>query len=211
MAVIVTWLKTYRHIREAAAAGVSVGISETLLQYGALYFAVLCVVSLIGGLIALVPRFQAGTPLGSFTSTLPNVVLSRFLINLRQVDSTDRSSPGTTRPSQFSALNFHAPSSIIGNLGEPLTDGEEDLHNEENDNIGSCEDCTITVAESGDDKGTSDTPAINSGGIEEVCLPFRPTTGIVTMCSDNYRLLVAVTVTYASAWRSMVLWDEYGS
>ncbi|KAJ3551466.1 hypothetical protein NM688_g4685 [Phlebia brevispora] len=125
IAIAITWFKTYHHVQQASFAGVNVTFSTTLLQYGTLYFIVLFIVNLAEGLIAIVPAFQTINPIGAFTTVLPNIILSRFLINLRQVDSPEPDS--AARSSHFSAPSFRRPSvsSIVGNLGEMLPDGEE--------------------------------------------------------------------------------------
>ncbi|KAJ3545710.1 hypothetical protein NM688_g5595 [Phlebia brevispora] len=125
--IAVTWIKIYRHVRQASSAGISVGFSTTFLKYGTLYFIVIFAVNLTSGLILLVPALQLTSIIGIFTFSLPSVVLSRFLISLRQAEATKTSE--ITRFSQISVPHFHAPSNpaIIGNLGEPLMDAEEDI------------------------------------------------------------------------------------
>ncbi|KAJ3540632.1 hypothetical protein NM688_g6200 [Phlebia brevispora] len=129
--LVTTCFKTYRHVREAASIGMRVGFGATLLQYGVLHLAILCAVGLVDVLITLNPSFQWGNPITTISSVFPNIVISRFLIGLREIDN-----PGTSdaaRFSRFSAPNFRVPTlpSIVGNLGEPLTVGEEIPNNEE--------------------------------------------------------------------------------
>ncbi|KAJ3553445.1 hypothetical protein NM688_g3610 [Phlebia brevispora] len=148
IAIAITWIKTYRHVREASSVGIRVGFGATLLQYGTspafldecrlisipsegtLYFIILCISNLAQGL-SLFPLFEAIEPANVLLNIFPNIVLSRFLINLRQVDSAPSSS--VVRSSQFSTPNFRVPSipNIIGNLGEPLVHHEENVENEE--------------------------------------------------------------------------------
>ena len=71
-------------------------------------------------------------------SSLPNVMLSRFIINLRQIDtvSSDMFAEVTNeRTPHFSDANFRMPSfgSILDNLGEPIASREEDGQNVETD------------------------------------------------------------------------------
>ncbi|KAJ3559718.1 hypothetical protein NM688_g174 [Phlebia brevispora] len=127
IAITITWIKTYCHVRDASAIGIQVGFSATLLEYGTTYFIVLFVVNLLNGLILLVPSLESKNPISPFLSVLPNLILSRFLINLRQVDTPNTSE--VARLSRFSAVKFHMPSipTVIGNLGEPLADGAEEV------------------------------------------------------------------------------------
>ncbi|PSR71655.1 hypothetical protein PHLCEN_2v12508 [Hermanssonia centrifuga] len=65
----------------------------------------------------------------SVTSTLsesaltnaPPILMSRFILNLRQVNESANSNDDTLGNfSQFSAPAFRIPASVAGNLGEPL-------------------------------------------------------------------------------------------
>lgn len=62
----------------------------------------------------------------------PPIMLSRFLINLRRVDSPQTTSFANESPSGFSVPNFRIPTmdDVVGNLGEPLdfeyTMGDDD-------------------------------------------------------------------------------------
>ena len=51
--------------------------------------------------------------------SLPPVLLSRFIINLRQVDSPSTNPSVNQRSSRFSIPNFHMPNmdDVVGNLG----------------------------------------------------------------------------------------------
>ena len=59
---------------------------------------------------------------------MPSILISRFIINLRQLDDHENEgTAGTTtmpagRFSQFSVPNFRIPTAddIVGNMGEPL-------------------------------------------------------------------------------------------
>ena len=62
-------------------------------------------------------------------ATQPPVLLNRFIINLRSLNSPSLSQDSSTRQhwSRFSAPNFHVPDSgsFLGNFGEDLQDGRE--------------------------------------------------------------------------------------
>ncbi|KAJ3527944.1 hypothetical protein NM688_g8058 [Phlebia brevispora] len=128
VALVTTWLKTYRHVRQAASIGVSAGFGATLIQYGTLYFVVLLVVNILLLITFLDPSVAIFTnAMNVFTSVLPNIVISRFLLNLRQVDS-ERPSNTVASLSTF-VPNIRIPTlpEVIGNLGEPLVSGDEVL------------------------------------------------------------------------------------
>ncbi|KAJ3553986.1 hypothetical protein NM688_g3335 [Phlebia brevispora] len=130
---------TYRHVREASSIDVNVGFGGALLRYGSLFF------------------------------TLPNIILSRFLINLRQINAPESGSAANF--SRFSPPNFRMPStpsmpSIIGNLGEPLADNEDDLDDEDYVVADADEDGTGAAVNSGEEVETSDVMDIGRGEIE---------------------------------------------
>ncbi|KAJ3551549.1 hypothetical protein NM688_g4635 [Phlebia brevispora] len=123
--IVTTWIKTYRQVKHAASVGMNAKFSRTLLEYGTLYFLVICAVNVANLLVFLIPS-QSANPTGLFIATVPSIVLSRFLINLRQIDRP-RINDATYNP-ELSVSNFHALtlSSILGNLGESLSDETRD-------------------------------------------------------------------------------------
>ncbi|KAJ3556415.1 hypothetical protein NM688_g2039 [Phlebia brevispora] len=167
VAITITWVKTYHHVQEASSVGVNVGFSATLLRYGTLYFIVLFIVNLIDGLVVLEPSLVIADPLSVISQILPSIILSRLLINLRQINAPEASS--AARFSRFSPPNFRMPSisSTIGNLGEPLADHEDDVDDEEHVVAEAYEDGAGAGINSGEEAGTS---VMNIGAreIEEV-------------------------------------------
>ncbi|KAJ3552740.1 hypothetical protein NM688_g3994 [Phlebia brevispora] len=134
-AIVVTWLKTFQHVRRAASVGIGAGLGATLIQYGTLYFCVVLVVNILPLVTFLTPSLNLFTDgMTNFMTILPNILISRFLINLRQVDM--QGSNDTIDCSRFSTtLNFRVPTlpEFIGNLGEPLANGDEDQDDEDQD------------------------------------------------------------------------------
>lgn len=59
------------------------------------------------------------------------ILISRFLINLRQADRPDNMTE-ISRFSKFSIPNFHVPTtaSIVGDMGEPLEHGLSDIEDD---------------------------------------------------------------------------------
>ena len=64
----------------------------------------------------------------------PLVLMNRFIINLRSINTAGSSqdSSGRQHWSRFSAPNFHIPDSFLGNIGEDLQDGHEPADNDLN-------------------------------------------------------------------------------
>ncbi|KAJ3528793.1 hypothetical protein NM688_g7946 [Phlebia brevispora] len=171
IAITITWIKTYRHVREASSAGANVDFGAALLQYGSLFFIVLFIVNLIDALILLAPSLQSADTVAAFTDVLPNIVLSRFLINLRQINAQESGS--AARFSQFSPPNFRMPSisSIVGNLGEPLADNEDDFEDDEDHVVAEVyEDGTHAAVNSGEEVEMADVMDIGRGVIEQVLI-----------------------------------------
>ncbi|KAJ3558745.1 hypothetical protein NM688_g741 [Phlebia brevispora] len=113
IAVAATWRKTFRHVTQAASVGVSVSLSATLIQYAAIAN-------------SLKPSATVSTSaIDEFTTMLPNILISRFLIDLRYVHPPTPSD--LSGPSHISTPHFRIPSlpEIIGNLGEPLASVDE--------------------------------------------------------------------------------------
>ncbi|KAJ3557933.1 hypothetical protein NM688_g1205 [Phlebia brevispora] len=144
VALVTTWLKTYRHARQAASVGIRVTFAATLMRYGTLYFAVLAAVNILPVIILVTPPSTSlASAMNALITILPNIVLSRFLINLREVESPAPSS--ISRFSQFSAPSFRVPTlgEILGNLGEPLANDGEDLDAEAHGGESEvCEECS---------------------------------------------------------------------
>ncbi|KAJ3557930.1 hypothetical protein NM688_g1208 [Phlebia brevispora] len=127
--IAMTWIKTHRHVKQAASVGIRSNFGATLLQYGTLYFVTLCVVNILPLVIfsnVSVTGWASG--ISVLINMLPNILISRFLINLRRVESPAHSD--TSRFSHFSAPRFRVPTlpEIIGKLGECLSsDAEPDM------------------------------------------------------------------------------------
>ncbi|KAJ3524837.1 hypothetical protein NM688_g8494 [Phlebia brevispora] len=175
VAIIMTWIKTYHHVREASSIGIHAGFSTILLHYGTMYFVVLGLTN-IADVILLIPSLELVNPAAVFLHSFPNIILSRFLINLRYINTAETSEIAAF--SQFSPPNFRVPTlpSIIGNLGEPLAIGDERDDDADDDHEGgvnadTCKDCTRDVGHTGDNEGMSSDVDIADGQIEEVREP----------------------------------------
>ena len=65
--------------------------------------------------------------MGSPLAIQPPLLMNRFMINLRSINTAGSSQGSSARQhwSRFSAPNFHIPDSFLGNIGEDLQDGHE--------------------------------------------------------------------------------------
>ncbi|KAJ3553604.1 hypothetical protein NM688_g3518 [Phlebia brevispora] len=82
------------------------------------------------------PSLELFDPANTFLSILPNIVLVRFLIRLRQINSIQADSAAHRSLSSASDFHTFALSSIIGNLSELLADDDDD--DEQDGNSGEC-------------------------------------------------------------------------
>ncbi|KAJ3547094.1 hypothetical protein NM688_g5437 [Phlebia brevispora] len=128
--VAATWSKIYRHSREAAALSMRVGYGMILLRDGSIYFLTLLLLAIVELPLETVPSFQAANPVIAITQPLQPILISRFLINLRQVDNSATDVVNTRDLSRFSIPNFRTPTmqDIIGPMGEPLYHGEQEVN-----------------------------------------------------------------------------------
>ncbi|KAJ3526724.1 hypothetical protein NM688_g8225 [Phlebia brevispora] len=186
IAITITWIKTYRHVREASSIGADAGFGAALLRYGSMFFIVLFIMNLTDGLVMLavclvfchnsqhrtdivvygfypIPHNTEAAP----SPRLPNIILSRFLINLRQINVPESGS--AARFSHFSLPNFRMPSipSIIGNLGEPLADNEDDRDDEDHVAAEAYAERAGAAVSAGEDVGTSEVMDIGTLETEE--------------------------------------------
>ncbi|KAJ3538254.1 hypothetical protein NM688_g6546 [Phlebia brevispora] len=165
VAIAATWFKMYRHARQAAFTGIGIGFGAILLQYGTMYFLVLSVVNLADLILSLTLPTQLTNPTSIFTSIVPNVVLSRFIINLRQISSEGPSH--LTRFSRFSPVNFRVPTlpspTVVDNFYVPVAKNEDSLvGHEAGGDLGVCESCSSREQIQGRSAGTPGT--LHTGG-----------------------------------------------
>ncbi|GJE90431.1 hypothetical protein PsYK624_065640 [Phanerochaete sordida] len=111
----VTWLRTFNQWREARRLNVSLSVSTCLLRDGT------CGLLAIN-MAQMLTYTVISSPLTSLIDALPPVLMNRFIINLRSLDTTaePQASSHAQRWSQFSVPNFRVPESLLGNVGEDL-------------------------------------------------------------------------------------------
>ncbi|THG94855.1 hypothetical protein EW026_g6695 [Hermanssonia centrifuga] len=101
-----------------------------LLRDGTIYFIALLAMSIAEVLVKTVPAFQNLASVGTVILALQPILISRFLLNLRQAGKP-REDTHSAFNSQFSVPGFRVPTldSIIGNMGEELDHRpEEEIH-----------------------------------------------------------------------------------
>ncbi|THG95249.1 hypothetical protein EW026_g6369 [Hermanssonia centrifuga] len=121
LVLVVTWVKTARNLAEGARIGMRTPLSTMLLRDGTIYFAILFVMNIVQVVVKTALSFQNLNLLTPVIQTLQPILISRFLLNLRQVGSPEIDSQEAFN-SQFSVPGFRVPSlsSIVGNMGEDL-------------------------------------------------------------------------------------------
>ncbi|KAJ3541313.1 hypothetical protein NM688_g6102 [Phlebia brevispora] len=176
--VAVTWLKTYQQVRQAYSIGLR-GVSSTLLKDGSIYFIALLVLNVVQLIIEILPTSVVGNPVAYVTNIIQRILISRFLINLRQAGEGANNSTTLTSFSQFSAPNFRLPSlaaeSVIGPIGEQLDFGEQQTWDEDSENAALSED-TTAVATGNDDEEKPESvsaPGAPHSIIQELCCERR--------------------------------------
>ncbi|THG94701.1 hypothetical protein EW026_g6817 [Hermanssonia centrifuga] len=94
-----------------------------LLRDGTIYFAILLVMN-IAQVVLDTPSFENFSFVTIVIQTLQPILISRFLLNLRQVGSPEIESQEDFN-SRFSVPGFRVPTlaSIVGNMGEDLDHG----------------------------------------------------------------------------------------
>ncbi|KAH9846947.1 hypothetical protein C2E23DRAFT_890400 [Lenzites betulinus] len=134
LVLVITWWRTYGTRKAAAEANIKVSLSTLILRDGTTYFLVLLAMNTLHIALTVSVRF---TWIIALEEPLTTVLVSRFLLNLRAVDS-NHSTDNITNPSFVQhpdggvtgnptryAMSFIAP------LGAPLRHGGSVL--EEND------------------------------------------------------------------------------
>ncbi|EKM54310.1 uncharacterized protein PHACADRAFT_258091 [Phanerochaete carnosa HHB-10118-sp] len=132
--LVLTWIKTFGHWRDVRRANIGVSLTTCLLRDGTIYFIALLVINIAQPLtynfsadLSPVGVFVA-SPVGAFVAVLPPVLINRFMINLRTVESEvpDCSVSVTDWQQGQSTLQFERSMNRLGNIGGPLYDGWSD-------------------------------------------------------------------------------------
>ncbi|KAH9947315.1 hypothetical protein B0H21DRAFT_348005 [Amylocystis lapponica] len=118
--LLVTWANTYKIKKHADRIDVKAPLVTLLLRDGTLYFLLLLLLNILHMALYLANIF---VDMIYFIGPISSVIMSRFLLNLRQVYLTDNiDETRTSTRSNVSDMRFAA--SFVGNLGAPLSYGE---------------------------------------------------------------------------------------
>ncbi|KAI0659907.1 hypothetical protein C8Q70DRAFT_1053716 [Cubamyces menziesii] len=120
LVIVLTWIKTYQMKKEASVLGSGAAFSSLILRDGTLYFGTMLVLNVVH--LIVLQSTDTLDPLPIFVDVFTSILISRFMINLRQVagrGSDDLSSASRFQgTSRFSSVRFAAD--IVGDLGAPL-------------------------------------------------------------------------------------------
>ncbi|EKM49822.1 uncharacterized protein PHACADRAFT_201525 [Phanerochaete carnosa HHB-10118-sp] len=124
--LVLTWIKTFGEWARARRLKVKVSLTTCLLRDGTIYF-----IALLAMNIAQLLAYDSSgvtPPVSTFIMTLPPLLISRFMINLRTADSEvpNHSACIAGTQQELSALQFRESPDWLGNIGETLQDGWSD-------------------------------------------------------------------------------------
>ncbi|KAI0667148.1 hypothetical protein C8Q78DRAFT_982484 [Trametes maxima] len=109
--LIVTWWKTYRLKKAADAARVRTSIVDLLLRDGTVYFATMLVLNVLHIVINFVLQISF---MGDIADVLVSILVSRFIMNLREYDGRDTGQLSHTSSAARDGLGSWHPASPGG-------------------------------------------------------------------------------------------------
>ncbi|EKM50273.1 uncharacterized protein PHACADRAFT_201113 [Phanerochaete carnosa HHB-10118-sp] len=135
--LVLTWIKTFGHWMNARRLNMRVSLATCLLRDGTIYFIVLLAINMTQ---LLTFNFSAEASLvGPLVTTLPPLLISRFMINLRAAGSpmSDHSVHISDQQQGQPTLQFGRSGDRLGNCGGTLQNGwNDELCEEESDAAG---------------------------------------------------------------------------
>ncbi|KAL6303361.1 hypothetical protein BKA93DRAFT_339722 [Sparassis latifolia] len=111
----ITWYSTYNTAREARRLHMKVPVTKLMLQDGTMYFVLLVVLNIAQVVCSLALKH---IDLSSLVVAFWAIIVSRFLLNLRQVSETEGADD--TLPS-FVASDVRVVSTLVEQMGAPLS------------------------------------------------------------------------------------------
>ncbi|EMD35913.1 hypothetical protein CERSUDRAFT_96139 [Gelatoporia subvermispora B] len=129
--VAVTWFHTYKTRKAAQAANIQSSVANLLLRDGTFYFVILALLNATHMSLAITGVF---TFLTVFSVPISSIIISRFLLNLRQVDASRRDA-NWSMPSYVASTTSGATgtfprgdfvSFLTGNMGKSLDHNPQD-------------------------------------------------------------------------------------
>ncbi|EKM50290.1 uncharacterized protein PHACADRAFT_201128 [Phanerochaete carnosa HHB-10118-sp] len=122
--LILTWIKTFRHWMNARRLTMKTSLTTCLLRDGTVYFVALLALNMTQLLTLNFSDTEMGL-LSTLITTMPPILISRFIINLRTAGSTMSDHPMHMSGQQQgqSAPQFRMPAGRLGDMGGTLRDG----------------------------------------------------------------------------------------
>ncbi|KAJ3554285.1 hypothetical protein NM688_g3189 [Phlebia brevispora] len=138
LCVLVTWRRT------ASFSG-RTPLLWVMLRDGTMYFLVMLAINVAQIILETATFFTNAetTPIATVISVLTPILISRFILNLRQIGQEHQLANRNTFQVSTAIGSFALSSSVVGNLGEPLDhglDGDDDFA--ENEDFGSAADAS---------------------------------------------------------------------
>ncbi|KIK51160.1 hypothetical protein GYMLUDRAFT_252335 [Collybiopsis luxurians FD-317 M1] len=132
-----TLAKTFHHAIEMKRLG-EASVTQVILRDGFLYFLLMLVMGILAAIGTLINWYMKPTIttifdiIVPFFDILPNMLISRLMLNLRTFSSPEEMSRATQASAgqQPEGLTF-ATNSFLGNIGAPLDDSEEVMEEED--------------------------------------------------------------------------------
>ncbi|GJE85115.1 hypothetical protein PsYK624_011920 [Phanerochaete sordida] len=115
LVLVMTWIKTHTIYKAVRRVKVDTGLSQLLIRDGTLYFGVLLLFNIVDLIIN--HTSAAFNPVNYFNDVVNSILISRFMLNLRAVNSNPYDRALGSTPSGPGTLHSH----IFGDLGGPLT------------------------------------------------------------------------------------------
>ncbi|KAI0085146.1 hypothetical protein BDY19DRAFT_458363 [Irpex rosettiformis] len=120
IAVVVSWKKAIGTVRQAIRYDLRLSLSTALVQNGTVLFLGLLALNIYQILTYTIPGLFALSSGDPFVEPLPAVLMSRFILNLKQAAvETDLESTVNNSTLQFSS------NILVGNMGESLDLGDD--------------------------------------------------------------------------------------
>ncbi|EKM57577.1 uncharacterized protein PHACADRAFT_206472 [Phanerochaete carnosa HHB-10118-sp] len=132
LVLVLTWMKTYRQYKEARSLNIKSSLITCLIHDSTVYFFILLALNASQVLFFC---FSSTTIIFVFTTTLPQILICRFMMNLRLLN-LDRSTTSDIGTFQLLAslrvltVNNDATPSSMGNVSESLGYDQDDGEND---------------------------------------------------------------------------------
>ncbi|KAJ8473889.1 hypothetical protein ONZ51_g7565 [Trametes cubensis] len=126
LVLLFTLMKTARVRRAAMSLDTSPSLMALILRDGTLYFLLLVLMNIAQ--IVVAAKIPGNNFIAFFISPLTSILISRFLLNLRQVARSSDSDCDDTTETVVMSTGFpsiHLSTGVLGNMGAPLYSGFE--------------------------------------------------------------------------------------